>query len=103
MREFLSLILNLRCPSVQPPDQTVRHNLRMDQDFPNFMVRVQQEFARHSEEYTALDVVGFPYSEFHERGRSPEETGLTAYEYFASDEYSDYGAYEDQVLFKAEA
>ena len=103
MREFLSLIWNLRCPSVQPPDQTVRYNLRMDQDFPNFMVRVQQEFARHSEEYTALDVVGFPYSEFHERGRSPEETGLTAYEYFASDEYSDYGAYEDQVLFKVEA
>ncbi len=75
----------------------------MDQDFPEFMARVQQEFARHNDEYTALDVVGFPFGEYHERGRSPEQTGLEAYEYFVSDEYSDFGAYEDQVLFKAEA
>ena len=75
----------------------------MDQDFPQFMVYVQQEFARHSEEYTALDVIGFPYSEYHERGRDPGETGLIAYEYFVSDEYSDFGAYEDQVLFEAKA
>ena len=26
------------------------------------MMRVQHEFARHNEEYTALDVVGFPYT-----------------------------------------
>ena len=75
----------------------------MDQDFPQFMVRAQQEFARHSEEHTALDVVGFPFSEYHECGRSPEETGLIAYEYFVSDEYSVFGAYEDQVLFRADA
>ena len=67
------------------------------------MMRVQHEFARHNDQYTALDVVGFPYSEYHGRGRSPEENGLVAYEYFVSDEYSDYGAYEDQVLFKVEA
>ena len=79
------------------------YHLRIDQDFPQFMARVQQEFDRHSEEYTALDVVGFPYSEYHERGRSPEQTGLEAYEYFVSDEYSDFGACEDQVLFKFEA
>ena len=67
------------------------------------MMRVQHEFARHNDQYTALYVVGFPYSEYHERGRSPEQTGLEAYEYFVSDEYSDFGAYEDQVLFKVEA
>jgi len=98
-------IPNLRVSAAQPfnPIRPTGYHLRMDQDFPQFMVRVQHEFARHNEEYTALDVVGFPYSEYHERGRSPEETGLVAYEYFVSDEYSDYGAYEDQVLFKVEA
>ena len=79
------------------------YHLRMDQDFPQFMARVQQEFARHNDQYAALDVVGFPYSEYHERRHSAEETGLVAYEYFVSDEYSDFGAYEDQVLFKADA
>jgi len=76
------LIPNLRVSAAQPfnPIRPTGYHLRMDQDFPQFMVRVQ-----------------------HERGRSPEETGLAAYEYLVSDEYSDFGAYEDQVLFKADA
>ena len=75
-------IPNLRVSAAQPfnPIRPTGYHLRMDQDFPQFMVRVQ-----------------------HERGRSPEETGLAAYEYLVSDEYSDFGAYEDQVLFKADA
>ena len=42
------------------------------------MVRVQHEFARHNDQSTALDVVGFPYSEYHERGRIEDVVDASA-------------------------